>query len=69
VAFRRREEDRFQTRDELVAVISAPFATIATTRRLKFMRVLSPGVAYATMFVAVIPWLLILGYIARRIAS
>jgi len=52
-----------------IAVIFAPFATLTTTLRLKLMRVLSPGAAYATMFVAIVPWLLILGYIARRIAS
>jgi hypothetical protein len=52
-----------------IAVIFSPLATLATTRRLKFMRVLSPGAAYATMFVAVVPYLLILAYIAWRIAS
>jgi hypothetical protein len=50
-----------------IAVFFAPLFTIGTTRRLRFMRVLSPGAAYATMFVAIVPYLLILGYIVRRV--
>lgn len=50
-----------------IAIIFAPMATVATTRRLKYQRVLSPAAAYATITFALMPYLLVLWYIVYLI--